>query len=89
MSLEVQIRGISDPKEGFYLPQNTQKSLKYFIQALEKGFERKKLELDAQQQLEEDEQYQAELSADLGNIVADTEENSLREKQNEVVSHNF
>ena len=56
---------------------------------MEKGFERKKLELDAQQQLEEDEQYQAELSADLGNIVADTEENSLREKQNEIVSRTF
>ena len=63
-----------------------------FKQALERAFERKRLNLDAQQQLEEDEQHQSELSAALANIVddagADVEDNKKteREKHNEIVS---
>ena len=64
-------------------------------QALEKAFERKRVELDAQQQLKEDEQHESELSAELANMVddagADVEENKKteREKHNEIVSFAF
>ena len=64
-------------------------------QALEKAFDRKRLELDAQQQHEEDEQHQSELSAELANMVDNEEANaeddkkSEREKHNEIVSLAF
>ena len=61
------------------------------MQALEKAFERKRLESDAQHRLEEDEQYQSEVSAQMASIVqaasANSQEEKLseREKQNELV----
>ena len=53
------------------------------------------MELDAQQQLKEDEHHESELSAELANMVddagADVEENKKteREKHNEIVSFAF